>query len=49
MAIFERDYSVLYGYLNEVYSFLEEVKHSRSPAALVGRITEHEKLFEEND
>lgn len=49
MAIFERDCSILYGYLNEVYSFLEEVKHSGSPAALVGRIIELEKLFEEKD
>lgn len=40
---------MLYGHFNEVSYFLDEVKQSRSPASLVGRIIELEKLFEEKD
>lgn len=40
---------MLYGFLNEFSSFLDEVKQPRSPATLFSRITELENMFEEKD
>lgn len=49
MASSERGCFGLRDHLEEVSSFLDEVKKSRSHATLVSRITGLEKLFKERD
>lgn len=49
VASFKRNLSILHSRLDEVSYFLDEVKESRSPVALAGRINDLKKMFKEKN